>query len=257
LTGPTGPTGATGTTGAGGALGYYGSFYDQTTQTAAVINTAYPMALGVTAEANGVSIVSGKQITVGYAGVYDLQFSAQLEDTGGGGSGKTVDIWLRKNGVNVTDSNTKVTITSSTKYSVPAWNWVLTLAANDYLEIMWSTDSTAIQLSSAAAASIHPAIPSVIATLTQVMYTQLGPTGPTGPTGAIGPTGPTGPTGAASTVAGPTGPTGPTGATGLTGPTGPTGPTGLTGATGPTGPTGATGPTGPDLNSVIYAVAMG
>ena len=249
VTGPTGPTGATGTTGAGGALGYYGSFYDQTTQTAAAINTAYAMALGVTAEANGVSIVSGTRITVDYAGVYDLQFSAQLEDTGGSGSGKTVNIWLRKNGVNVTESDTKVTITSSTRYSVPAWNWVLTLAANDYLEIIWSTDSTAIQLSYAAAAGIHPSIPSVIATLTQVMYTQLGPTGPTGPTGAIGPTGPTGPTGAASTVEGPTGPTGPTGSTGAIGPTGPTGSTGSTGATGPTGPTGAAstvaGPTGP------------
>ena len=139
-TGPTGPTGATGSAGAGGTLGYYGSFYDQTTQTAAAINTPYAMNLSVTAEANGVSIVSGSRITVANAGTYNLQFSAQLEDTGGGGSGQTVNIWLRKNGVNVTESDTKVTVTSSTRYVVPAWNWVLTLAAGDYLEIIWMTE---------------------------------------------------------------------------------------------------------------------
>ena len=198
-TGPTGPTGATGATGAGGALGYYGSFYDQTTQTAALANTPYAMTLGVTAEANGVSIVSGTQITATYAGTYNLQFSAQLTDAGGGGSGTDVNIWLRKNGVNVTESDTKVSITNAAKYYVAAWNWVITLAAGDYLEIVWMTNNTAIQIQYLPAVAPAPSIPSVIATLTQVMYTQVGPTGPTGTAGTAGPTGPTGPTGPGGT----------------------------------------------------------
>jgi hypothetical protein len=50
-----------------------------------------------------------------------------------------------------------------------------------------------------------PAVPSLIVTVQQVMYTQLGPTGFTGPTGVTGITGPTGP---GTEYWSPTGPTG-------------------------------------------------
>jgi hypothetical protein len=101
---------------------------------------------------------------------------------------------------------------------------------------MWRTSDTRLELIADVAGTnpTRPAIPSIILTASQVMYTQLGPTGATGSTGATGATGPTGPTGAT----GATGPTGPQGATGAVGPTGATGPIG---ATGPTGSTGATG----------------
>jgi hypothetical protein len=171
------------------------------------------MTLGVTAEASGVSIGSPtSRIVFANAATYNLQFSAQFHNTGGGGSGNTVNIWLKKNGTNVVESDTRLTVPSNAPYVVAAWNWVLSLAANDYLEIVWSTDNTAIQMEAEPAGGIHPSIPSLIVTAQQVMYTQLGPTGPTGPTGSTGATGPTGPTGS-------------TGATGSTGPTGPTGAT--------------------------------
>jgi hypothetical protein len=221
-------------------LGYWGSFWSTANQTAAATNTAYAITLNNTdANSNGVSIVSNSQVTFAYEGVYDLQFSAQLHNNSGGGSGNIVNIWLRKNGTNVPDSDTKVSCPTNNPYVVPAWNFTLKLLAGDYLELIWSTDNTSISLDTDVASGIHPGIPSVIVTAEQVMYTQLGPTGPTG---SIGPTGPTGPTGAASTVTGPTGPQG------IEGPTGPTGPTGSTGpastVTGPTGPIGPTGPTG-------------
>ena len=259
-TGATGPTGSVGPTGPGGALASYGSFYDSTTQTAAVVNTAYPMLLGTTAEALGVSIVSGSRITVASAGTYNLQFSAQLDKASG--SSAHINIWLRKNGVDVADTSSIVAIQGTNAESVPAWNFVLTLAAGDYLQLMWSTDDISVQLTAVPAIAPSPAIPSVIATITQVMYLQAGPTGPTGTGGPTGPTGdagtpgsagPTGPTGDAG-AAGPTGPTGsaglagptgPTGDAGAAGPTGPTGSAGSAGATGPTGPTGDIGPTGP------------
>jgi hypothetical protein len=80
------------------------------------------------------------------------------------------------------------------------------LNANDYIELMWRTSDTRLELIADVAGTnpTRPAIPSVILTASQVMYTQLGPTGSTGPTGPSGATGPTGPSG----VSGPTGPTG-------------------------------------------------
>lgn len=248
-TGPAGPSGATGATGAGGALGYYGSFYDTQDQSLA-INTPGAMKVRTTAESNGISIVSDSRITFAYAGTYNIQFSAQLHDTGGGGSGTTVNIWFAKNGTAIADSDTKVDVASAAPYVVAAWNFVLTVLANDYVEIIWETSNASIILEKEAAGTNSPAVPSVIITAQQIMYTQVGPTGATGatgPTGATGVTGATGPTGLTGAT-GPTGLTGATGAVGATGETGPTGPTGLTGntgatgATGPTGPTGATGP---------------
>jgi hypothetical protein len=119
---------------------------------------------------------------------------------------------LVKNGTNVPNTDTKIAASgsSSSSLEVAAWNFVLTMAANDYVQLAWYSTDVNINLLAAGASAgppASPAIPSVIVTVTQVMYTQLGPTGPTGATGATGATGPTGPTGE-------TGPTGPTGATG-------------------------------------------
>jgi hypothetical protein len=192
------------------------------------------MTLNNTAESNGVSIVSNSRITFTYAGTYNVQFSAQLDRTNSGSD--TVEIWLRKNGVDVANSGGSIAMDGGVAASrrVPSWNYVLTVAAGDYLELMWLATDTHIRLlaQSASTSPAHPEIPSVIFTAQQVMYTQLGPTGATGPTGNTGATGATG-----TSV---TGPTGPTGTTGSTGATGTAGSTGSTGPTGPTGPTGST-----------------
>ena len=200
--GNTGPTGATGMTGpvgpqgAGGALGYYGSFYDVTDQTAALVSTGYPMKFGSLDSASGVSIQpdgfsNPSIIKIANSGIYNIQFSAQLHNTGGGGSGDIVSIWLRKNGSDVPDTNTDISVKSNNPFVVAAWNFFVVASSGDEYQLMWSTDDTGIQIEYAGAAAPHPATPSIILTVQQVMNTQLGPTGPTG-SGYTGPTGPTG-----------------------------------------------------------------
>ena len=68
------------------------------------------MTLNSTSGANGVSVVSGSRITFDHPGTYDIQFSAQLHNTGGGGSGRSVDIWLAKNGDFLPDTDTQVDV---------------------------------------------------------------------------------------------------------------------------------------------------
>jgi hypothetical protein len=269
--GPTGPTGGVGPTGPGGALAYWGSFWDTTNQTATAINT--PQAITInTADAanNGVSVVSSSRVTFTNAGVYSLTFSIQFTNTSTA-NGST-QIWLRKNGTDLADTNSHYDVPdkqgSSFSSEILTVNYVLQLAASDYIQVYWQTATTSVKLEAIAASGTYPRTPSIIFTAAQVMYTNLGPTGPTGasgtsgingptgPTGSAGTNGPTGPTGADSIVAGPTGPTGPTGSPGyigLDGPTGPTGPTGSNGLNGPTGPTGASsggGPIVPNLDTV-------
>jgi hypothetical protein len=235
----TGVTGATGSTGAGGALGYYGSFYDSTDQQLASVSTAQVIAIGNTAEANGVSIQNGDEITFAYAGTYSLTFSIQITNLAN--SVEKAIFWLKTNNVDYADSATEIDLQPRKSVSDPnrqviTVNYVATATAGQQVQIFWSGTSTQLKVEAlpAGTSPVSPAVPSIIVTAVQVMYTQVGPTGATGPTGPTGVTGSTGSTGST----GPTGATGATGVTGVTGITGPTGPTGVTGSTGPTGLTG-------------------
>jgi hypothetical protein len=176
-------------------------------------------------------------------GVYNIQFSAQLEKTD---SGKDeVDIWFRHNGINVFDSNSIFNLDGNNAKLIAALNYMISLKANDYIEIAWSSADTAVQLhyQTANVSPVRPSVPSVIITVQQVANVLAGPTGATGPTGPSGTNGTNGTNGATGAT-GPTGPSGgPTGATGPTGPSG--GPTGPTGPAGSNGSNGATGPAGP------------
>ena len=108
------------------------------------------------------------QIKVLHAGTYNLQFSAQLIRTQGGSS-TNVFIWFRKNGIDIPNSNTDVGFANNNTYTVAAWNIIVQMNANDYVEIMWGTTDNKIQISALATPfDSSPAIPSVIATLTQV-----------------------------------------------------------------------------------------
>jgi hypothetical protein len=148
----------------------YGSWYDVVTQTAALANTAYPMLFRNTDFTQGVSIVDNSKITVTRTGKYNIQFSAQLDRASG--TTKYVSIWLRKNGIDVPATCTDVTIQGGTAVAatVAAWNFFQNLSANDYIEIMWSSTSTTIQLQYMASrtAPVRPAIPSIILTVQQV-----------------------------------------------------------------------------------------
>ena len=183
-TGPTGPTGATGNTGAGGALGYYGSFYDMTDQPLASITAAQPIAIGVTAEANGVSIASGNRITFPNAGTYSMTFSIQIINYSNAVT-KAV-FWVKKNGVDYPDSATEIDLQARKSSDVPnrqviTINYVATAAAGDYVQVFWAGDSLNLSVESlpAGTSPVYPAVPSIILTAVQVMYTQVGPTGPT------------------------------------------------------------------------------
>jgi hypothetical protein len=152
-----------------GSFGFYGAFCSTGSQTNPVANISRSMQLETTEYSVGVSIVSGSRITVANAGAYNLQFSAQLEKSNNGAD--TVYIWFKKNGANVPRSNTSVDVLKQAGGSgrfVAAWNYVDTFNAGDYIEIIWQSADTNIQLAYDPTAGNYPSIPSVIATLTQV-----------------------------------------------------------------------------------------
>jgi hypothetical protein len=147
----------------------YGQFSDLTIQSGSD-NTAYPMKLNTTDVSMGVSVVSGSFIKVANTGIYNLQFSAQLEQTSNNAA--EVSIWLRKDGTNIPNSNTEVTIEkiSGGGKMVAAWNYMVQLNANQYVELMWCSTRSDTQLHYHGTQSTpnRPKTPSVIVTMTQI-----------------------------------------------------------------------------------------
>jgi hypothetical protein len=148
------------------ATGFYGSFYDTTTQSAAAINTPYAMLLNTTAESNQIAVTSGSRITFKNRGTYNIQFSAQLDQTSG--ASHSIYIWFRKNGVDIPHSSSIVSIQGTSAEAVAAWNFVISVLGGDYIQIMWAVNSTAVQIVAAPATAFSPAIPSVIVTAVSI-----------------------------------------------------------------------------------------
>jgi hypothetical protein len=153
------------------ATGSYGSFYDTTIQTNPIANVPRSMSFNSTDITNGVSISGSTNpfntyIKTTNAGVYDIQFSAQVDKTDSGAD--EIVIWLRKNEIDLTDTATTLTLSGNNDKQVAAWNWFVTSAANDYYQIIWISADTNLRLLAETISATHPGIPSVIVTVNRV-----------------------------------------------------------------------------------------
>jgi hypothetical protein len=149
----------------------YGAFSSNQDQTTTA-NTATLMTLNTTDFSNDVSISSSK-ITVVNAGIYNLQFSVQLESSNN--APQDVFIWLKQNGTDIAGSTGKVGMPARKSpgdpfHNIIGWNYFVSMAANDYIEIYWSTTNAdvTIQFYAASGSPTKPATQSVVATLSFV-----------------------------------------------------------------------------------------
>lgn len=147
----------------------FGSFYEEITQSGFTPDTIYSLSASSTADNTGITVVDGSKFTVSSGGTFNLQFSAQLQKLQGGTS-ESITIWLRINGNDVPWSSTKVTFANNDALVVAAWNFVNSLNANDYMELMFSTTDTEIIVfgEPPLTGPTRPGIPSLIVTVTQI-----------------------------------------------------------------------------------------
>lgn len=145
----------------------FGSWYSTSTQTT-TSGVAKAVTVNNTDMSQGVRVVANSKFTVDYDAIYNLQFSLQLIRQSGGGNGNTVQIWLAKNGVAVPNSNTKIDVTTNAPQQVAAWNFFVKLKKNDYVQLMWSANTSSMQILANSAVSPAPAIPSAIVTMNQI-----------------------------------------------------------------------------------------
>ena len=151
----------------------YGAFSSSVDQTTTA-NTATLMTLNTTDFASGVSIDSSK-ITVAYAGIYNLQFSTQFQNTDN--AQHDISIWLKQNGTDITGSTGFVSIPARKSagagnegHNISGWNYFVSLNAGDYIQIYWSTNNAAVTIQAYAAGTspTRPSTQSVVATLSFV-----------------------------------------------------------------------------------------
>ena len=141
----------------------YGTFYDTTTQTATVINTAQAITFNTTDLSQGVVLATTSRVQVDSEGVYDFQTSIQLDKTTGGTA--IFDLWFRLNGVDVADSASRIRIQGNNAEIFSSLNYFFDLKANDYVELMFSVTDLGVEITAFAAAAPVPGIPSIILTV--------------------------------------------------------------------------------------------
>jgi hypothetical protein len=151
----------------------YGSFYDVTTQTTLGASQEL-MQFGTTDFSSGVTITNDglgdpTQITFSEAGTYNIQFSAQLKKTGGGGA-TIFYIYFLKNGTPIPNSTTAVTLENNGDLLVAAWNLFVDISSiPSNCQIAWYTNNANGEIHTDPAPVVGiPAIPSVILTVNRI-----------------------------------------------------------------------------------------
>jgi hypothetical protein len=135
--------------------------------TAAAANTAYAITYDTPAMSSGISLgTPASRIVFEEGGTYLLAFSAQITST----SGSTVDFrfWPRVNGSDMPGSTIRANLHQNDASFAVSRSVVFQMAAGDYLEVMWATDSTHGFLQAAAATAYAPATPSTTLSITRI-----------------------------------------------------------------------------------------
>jgi len=139
-----------------------GLFFNTADQTLAAINTGYPITFNQTYLNNFVALqaASTSKIEVAVGGVYNFQLSAQLKSTNA--SGKDVQIWIKRNNITIGYSGHRYTVEGSDNHFNVSWNFDIDLAANEYIEMYWGADDTAVTMEAIPASAPYPAVASVV-----------------------------------------------------------------------------------------------
>lgn len=145
---------------------YYGQFSRTTDTSPAAINTAYPIVLSGLDIGNGVVLgTPASRIVVPASGLYTV--SANLQLTSGSATDKNVWFWVRKNGTDIANSARLVTVSVNNAYTVVSLREEVSLAANEYIELCWASDSINVTLDAVASTAFAPAAPAVVVNITQ------------------------------------------------------------------------------------------
>ena len=167
---------------------YYGEFSLTSNLSAALIDTAYPIPVPNIEIANGISIGTAQgetldlnfisqtygvdsaqldRVTVSESGLY--KFTVKFQLTSSNSSPKTARFWFRLNGTtDIANSASLTTIATNNASAVVSRSELISLAKDDFVQLMWAVSDTALSLAAAPATAYAPASAAVLLIVTQV-----------------------------------------------------------------------------------------
>jgi hypothetical protein len=155
----------------------YGQFQSNVDQNAAAIGVAYAVTYTQSDFIDGITLSSGSRLTVPTEGVYAVTFSIQFKNTTNGA--QDIDIWLRKNGTDVPDTNSRFSIVArkgagNPSHLIATTTVMVELAANDYVQLMWHVTDVGVNIEHfpavTAVPGTTPAIPATPSVIVQVEF---------------------------------------------------------------------------------------
>lgn len=142
----------------------YATFITTVTQTVTAANTATLISNWQDEDTNKM-YSSGTRMYAEETGDYLIVWSAMLNKSNAASA--EVDIWLKVNGVNVPNSNTRGHLSGSDAETALTASSIVDLKAGEYFEFAFSSpsDQVKVQYYAASSSPTRPAVPGVIATV--------------------------------------------------------------------------------------------
>jgi len=156
----------------------FGQFQSNVDQNAAAIDVAYAVTYTQSDFLDGITLSSGSRLTVPTEGIYTVTFSLQFKNTVN--DAQDIDIWIRKNGVDIPDTNSRFSIparksTGNPSHLIATTPVMIQLASNDYIQVMWRVSDIGVNMEHfpavTAVPGTTPAIPATPSAIVQVWFT--------------------------------------------------------------------------------------
>lgn len=147
---------------------YWGALISTASQTNPVGSAINLLGYSTLEEGEGVTLTQSNRINVTNAGTYRLGLVVNVTKTDSGAD--DVYFWLRKNTNDVANSTMRHRLDGNNAHQLVLLEWVITLAAADYLQVAWSSSDTDLSLAyqSTQTTPTRPATPSVHAHIFQI-----------------------------------------------------------------------------------------
>jgi hypothetical protein len=155
----------------------YANIIDTTDQPLVSTTAAQAVRLGTTLESRGITVTNQSRINFELAGTYKILASLQITNSSNNIS--EVNVFFKKNGTTLADSNTRLDLEPRKSLGTPyhgcfTIEFQLTVANNDYIEVFWVADHIEVAVDTIPVNGTHPQAPSAIVNVAQVMYAQAG-----------------------------------------------------------------------------------
>ena len=145
----------------------YGTILSTTTQGLANANEATAVTFNTAQDNTSIDIDENDSTRIVFeqSGLFTVDINAQVLSNNS--SAKNVYLWVRKNGIDENFSTRTMTLDGNGVYRVLHITYNISVDANDYIQVMWASNDSDVELEAAPATAFAPASPSVYVHLDQ------------------------------------------------------------------------------------------